>query len=227
MTVAAELDDQLRAFEEGRLVRVVNYHNTPASRARGLEAELRGYLRRFDAVSLDDLDRFYDTGRWHIDRPGFLPVFYDGYRNNATVAARVCGHLGLRAWFFPPTGFLTTPAHDQRGYAVGHRIQLVDDERHQDRLAMTLDELAEIGAHHEVANHTDGHAASDEVRTPDDVDCEVTRAHRVIEHVTGRAPTVFAWRRGTPFDAAEPGNAELLRLGYRYLFSNTKVERIQ
>lgn len=221
------LADHLAAFDSGRAIRVVNWHNTPPSRAGALERELRGYARRFAPVSLADLDRFFDTGQWHKDRPGFIPVFYDGFRNNVDVAARVCDQLGLRAWFFPPTGFLTTPAADQRAFAAAHQITLVEEEADADRIAMTTEELARIAQNHEVANHTRGHTASIEVREPEAVRREVTGAHELLAEVTGRSPVAFAWRKGTPFDPADPGEAELLRLGYRYLFSNTKLERIQ
>lgn len=221
------LEEHLAAFDNGRAIRVVNWHNTPPSRARALERELRGYAKRFSAVSLADLDQFFDTGQWHKDRPGFIPVFYDGFHNNVDVAAQVCDQIGMRAWFFPPTGFLTTPAADQRAFAAAHQITLVEEDANLDRIAMTTEELARIAVNHEVANHTRSHTAGMEVKDAAEVNREVTGAHQLLEDVTGRAPVAFAWRKGTPFDPNDPGEAELLRLGYRYLFSNTKLERIQ
>lgn len=221
------LAQHLDAFQAGRAIRVVNWHNTPRSRATKLRRELEGYTERFSPVSLDDLDEFFETGAWHRDRPGFIPVFYDGYRNNIDVAAAICDELGLLAWFFPPTGLLTTPEPDQRAFAAAHNITLLEEEGDQDRLAMTLDELAGIAGSHEVAHHTWGHAACAEIRDADDVRREITQPHRLLEEVTGRPPAAFAWRRGTSFDPNDRGSAELLRLGYRYVFSNTKLERIQ
>lgn len=218
--------DHERAFAEGRFLRVVNFHNTPASETEKLRRELGWYASQYECVTQEDLDAFYATGVWSKTRPGFLPVFYDGYQNNVTVADPICTELGLVAWFFPPTAFIATPVGEQRAFAKAHRITVVPEERRQERLAMTWDDLASISERHVVAAHTASHEQVSRVRSAKDVQREVSEPTRLIEAVTGRAPAAFAWLLGSPFAPDKPGNAALRDAGIRYLFSNTKVERL-
>ncbi len=218
--------DQERAFGEGRFLRVVNFHNTPASEAEKLRRELGWYAAQYDCVTLEDLDGFFTTGQWLKPRPGFIPVFYDGYRNNVTVADPICAELGLVAWFFPPTAFLATPAAEQRAFARAHNIAVVPEERTQDQVAMTWDDLAAMAERHVIAAHTAGHEACSNVRSAKDVEREVLEPARLIASATGKGPAAFAWLRGSPYDPAMLGNAALRDTGVRYLFSNTKVERL-
>jgi peptidoglycan/xylan/chitin deacetylase (PgdA/CDA1 family) len=219
--------EQAQAFRDGRLLRVVNYHNTPAAQREEIRRELTGYAERYACVLPEHLDAFYATGRWPLDRPGFIPVFYDGYRNNATVAAPLCDELGITAWFFPPTGFIDTPVAEQRAYAEAHHITLVESEHSQDQLAMTWDDLTGIGERHVVAAHTSSHARAAHLVTPEAIQEEAVGPAQKIEKVTGRPAAAFAWLGGTPFDPASPANTALRDLGIRYCFSNTKIQRIQ
>ena len=217
---------QAQAFREGRFLRVVNYHNTPASEAGQLERELSAYLELYDPVTPRHLDEFYATGAWPLARPGFVAAFYDGYRNNATVAAPVCDRLALTAWFLPPTGWLATDPAQQRAYAEAHDIELLDEELGQDRLAMTWDDLASIGERHVVAAHTGTHAEATDVRTAADARRELVEPRRAIQRCTGQAPAAMAWRYGAPYDPASPVSRALLDAGYRFLVSNTMIQRI-
>ncbi|WP_420031516.1 hypothetical protein ACN2WE_00980 [Streptomyces sp. cg28] len=108
-------ESDLRA---GHYLRVVNYHNTPASWKDDLVAELRGYAKDFETVDVADLERFAQSGVWHKSRPGLLPVFYEGYRDNYDVAAAACEEAGApggsssarRSWTSRSTLSTTTPS---------------------------------------------------------------------------------------------------------------------
>jgi hypothetical protein len=221
-----DADHTADAVRTGSFLRVVNWHNTPASERDELRRELVWYLERFDPLLPEDLDRFTDTGRWHRDRPGFVPAFYDGYLNNATVAAAVCDELGLRAWFYPPTAFLDVAPERQRDWAGEHEIDLLPEERDQPALAMTRDQLADIARRHVVAAHTATHATLASCVTAHDVEREVLAPARLIEEVTGRPPPAMAWKLGAPFDPDSPGGRAMVAAGIRYAVSNTAVQRI-
>ena len=145
---------QREAFRAGKVLRLVNWHNTPQSQRGVLKAELAWYLQRYHPLLPEDLDRFTETGRWHLDKPGFIPVFYDSYLNNATVAAPVCEELGLTAWFFPITSILDVAPEDQSEYAEAHHFTILPEEREQTGVAMSWDDLAVIG---EEARHRRTH----------------------------------------------------------------------
>lgn len=226
MSAATSFDAQGRAFADGRYVRVVNYHNTPSSMADNLERELSGYASRFAAVSLEDLDRFFETGGWNKDRPGLLPVFYEGYRNNAEVAAPICDQIGLVAWFFVVTSWIDAPVFEQRAFADAHSINLVEEDLASDRLAMTRADLAELAERHVVTAHTGSHVGINEIGTEEDFDREVYEPMRTILEATGRASPCFAWLWGTPWGVSVAHDDALVRAGYRYLFSNTMIQRL-
>ena len=202
-------DYQRQAFADGKLLRIVNWHNTPESQRGVLKAELSWYLDHYVPLLPEDLDRFTDTGEWHLPKPGFIPVFYDSYLNNATVAAPVCDELGLTAWFFPTTAILDVPPEEQSAYA------------------MTWDDLAVIAKRHVIAAHTANHAAAKDIVTPDDVEREITAPIRALTELTGVAPAAFAFLYGTPPDPATPAGRAVLDSGIRYATTNTAYLRIK
>lgn len=208
------------ALAAGRFLRVVNYHNTPAGSEGELERQLTAYLADHDPVTPADLDTFFDTGRWPTGRPGFVAAFYDGYYNHATVAAPVCDRLGLRAWFLPPTEFLDTPTDGQHDFAERQDFWVLDEERDQHRLAMSWDDLAAIAERHVVVAHTATHASAAQAAA--DPEGELVAPRRRIEEVTGRAPEAVVFRLGAPHDGTVP----VREAGYRFVVSNTAVQRI-
>jgi hypothetical protein len=216
---------QRDAFARGSFLRIVNWHNTPRAVRGDLRAQLSGYLDRYHPVQPDDLDRFVETGRWHLDRPGFIPAFYDGYVNNVTVAAPVCEELGLSAWFFVPTGLLDVAPEEQRAFAQAHDVTLLDEEP-DPPWWMTWDDLAQIGRRHVVAAHTATHAAVTEIVTPEDVEREIVRPVRRLTELTGRVPPAFAFRLGTPPVPGTPAGDAVLASGVRYAATNTAYLRI-
>lgn len=219
-------EHQRASFASGAFLRVVNWHNTPEAERAKLRTDLASYAQHYEPVSPEDLDRLFETGQWRKPKPGFIPVFYDSYLNNATVAAPVCDELGLTAWFFPPTAFLSVPPDDQRAYANAHNIDLVEEERDQPALAMTWEHIEVISRRHVVAAHTANHVQASEVQTRQDVEREVLAPVRQIEQVTGVRPPAFAWLYGTPFDPSSVAGRALIDAGVRYAVSNTAYQRI-
>ncbi|MHC8419522.1 polysaccharide deacetylase family protein [Streptomyces sp. NB004] len=213
-----------RAFREGRFLRVVNYHNTPEADTEKVRAELRSLAERFDPVTLEDLDAFRATGEWHKSRPGIIPVFYEGYRNNAEVAAPLAEEAGLAGWFFICTAFLDVPVAEQFDYANAHNIDLVPEDREGDRLAMTWDQVADLSTRHVVTPHTASHASAASLETDEAIRYEVLEPKRRMDEVTGQdaACTAFLW--GTPFGTNPRVDAAVREAGYRYQFSNTMVQ---
>ncbi|MFK0173806.1 polysaccharide deacetylase family protein [Streptomyces sp. NPDC090306] len=217
---------QEQGLRSGRFVRVVNYHNTPHADVAKIRGELALLAEHFDPVGLDDLDLFRTTGVWHKDRPGIIPVFYEGYRNNAEVAAPLADEVGLTAWFFVCTAFLDVPVAEQYDYAGAHNIDLVEEDRRGDRLAMTWDDVASLSRHHVVTPHTANHAEAASLHTRADLEREIFEPKRRMDEVTGQdaASTAFLW--GTPYGANPTVDAALRDAGYRYQFGNTMIQHL-
>ena len=222
----ATVEGHAAALRRGEVIRVVNYHSTPVGGAAGLERELAGYAEHFAPVSLADLDQFFDTGEWQHDRPGFLPVFYEGYRNHVEVAGPVCERLGLVGWFFVITAFLDTPVEEQEAFARSHWIGLVEEDLRGERIAMTWDEVSTLSERHVVTPHTASHEGLDTVLDASDLEREVAEPKRRTDAATGGGAAAFAWLAGTPYGRSAPHDRALVDAGYRYLFSNTMIQRL-
>ncbi|MGI4894684.1 MAG: hypothetical protein ACRYF3_06200 [Janthinobacterium lividum] len=216
---AAEVRDALAG---GRLLRVVNYHDTPVSRRAEFRGELQWYAERFDPVTAADVLEFQVSGRWRSERPGILPAFYDGFASAVRVVEPLLAETGLVGWFYPPTAFLDVPAEQQRTFATAHHYGVL--EHPEGRLAMTWDDLARLAETHEVCGHTATHAASREVRDAGDVETQVLRPIARLSEVCGRPPAAWAWLGGTPFDPLAPGDQAVRACGVPLFTSNASMQ---
>jgi hypothetical protein len=221
----AEVGQVVDAFVAGRLLRVVNYHDTPASRGEEFRRELLWYAERFAPVRAADVHAFCTTGRWpDASRPGIVPAFYDGFASAVQVALPALEEAGLVGWFYPPTDFLDVPPARQREFARAHEYGVL--EHPPGRLAMTWEELTELSRRHEVCGHTATHAASADVDSPGRVVSEVLDPVRRLTAAIGRAPASWAWLGGTEHDPSRPGDAALAATGVRLWTSNTSLRRL-
>jgi Polysaccharide deacetylase len=226
MTGTTTIAAHQAAFRQGQLIRVVNYHSTPLGDYPILERELTDYAEAFAPVTLDDLDALFETGEWHKDKPGLIPVFYEGYRNSATVAAPICDKLGLTAWFPVATQFLSTSVEHQETFARAHWIYLVEEDLRGERIAMTWDELKQLSERHVVFPHTASHEGFDTILDDADLAREVVEPKARMDAVTGQDAPAFAWLHGSAYGRSPIHDRALVQAGYRYLFSNTMIQRL-
>jgi len=222
LTLSAHRD----AIARGDFLRVVNYHNTPASSAKELRVELERYLETHRPLSFDEIDLAFETGRWADPRPAFVPVFYEGYRNSATVAAPICDELGITAWFPVCTGFVDCPVGEQEAFARSHFIGLVPEEMTGERIAMSWDEIADLAQRHVVFPHTASHYGIADVATDEEFDREIAEPKRRMDAATGRSAPAFVWLHGSAWGMSPRHDEAVRAAGYRYLVSNTMVHRI-
>jgi len=213
-------------LRDGHFIRVVNYHSTPQASRLELAAELAGFARDYATVTLDDLDRLYETGTWHKDKPGLIPVFYEGYRNSATVAAPLCDELGLTGWFPIATSFVDCDPEHQEAFARAHWISLVEEDARGGRIAMDWNEVAELSERHVVFPHTAHHEGFDTVLSDDDIRREVVDAKAQLEAVTGQEAPAFVWLHGSSYGQSPRHDKAVADAGYRYQFSNTMIHRV-
>ncbi len=218
-----------RRLASARLLRVVNFHNTP----RALEAryaEQIGALAAFRALGQEDVEALAAGRRG--EPPGCLPVLYEGWRNGYDVALPLIEAAGLRAWFFIPTALIDTPPADQLTFALAHTFDTLDakglaDEYPDGRLAMTWDELRDVVRRgHVVACHTATHADQVDIVGDEDVEREIVAPRRRLAEELGvKARSIaFLWARPAGRDARV--DAALRHAGYRLVFSATMIQRI-
>lgn len=225
------MTSHLLAMGRGHHLRVVSWHNTPPSRRHQLRAELAALQVRYRTWTLADLEAVTATGVWPgsrdgDERPGLLPVFYEGYRAAAEVAAPVCDELGVTGWFGVCTGFVGCRADQQELFARSHRIVLLDEDLAAPSPAMTWDQVGELAQRHVVFAHTASHAGIEETPTEADLEREVLAPARALRAATGADAGVFAWLHGSPTSMSPRHDAALRGAGYRHLISGTAVHRL-
>ncbi|MET4780554.1 polysaccharide deacetylase family protein [Glaciihabitans sp. UYNi722] len=214
------------ALNAGQFVRLINYHNTPISHAGALRTELSSLAEQYDTLSLADLDNFFENGTWPSEREAFIPVFYEGYANSASVAAPICDELGITAWFPVCTAFVDCPPAEQEFFARSHNIGLVQEELGLPRLAMTWDDIASLSNRHVVTPHTAAHVGINEVSSDEDLQREVFEPKRRMDAVTGQSAPAFVWLHGSAYGLNDRHDAAVRAAGYRYQIGNTMIHRI-
>lgn len=211
----------------GNHIRVVNYHSTPVAGRDALAAELAGFARDYAPVTLADLDHLFDTGEWTKEKPGLIPVFYEGYRNSVTVAAPLCDELGLTGWFPIATSFVDCDPEHQEAFARAHWISLVEEDTQGGRIAMSWDEVAELSTRHVVLPHTAHHEGFDTVLSDADIEREVVKSKRMLEAATGQEAPGFVWLHGSSYGQSPRHDRAVRDAGYRYQLSNTMIHRLR
>ncbi len=219
------IEDRLGIIEKGLrsgpVLRVVNYHRTPARRAEQYEREFALYAEHFSPVLESDLDLYLATGTWMKAKPGLILAFYDGSRSNYDVARPLLERHGLVGWFFVVTGFVGTP--DVAAFAARHRIRLSSPD--EESPALSWDEVAHLAENHVVASHTRGHTAA--LAEPDeDLESEIVGSQEDFRRGIGRPVSALAWRGGAPLGRHPQADAQVRRAGYRFVFSNLRVQRV-
>ena len=211
----------------GRVLRVVNFHATPRYRREEYQRQIAAYARLFAPITPENFASAFD-GTWADHRPGLMPVLFEGFRDNVDVMLPILEEFGFKGWFFVPSEFPGIPGPEQRAYAKAHVLHLpARDEYDGGRIAMTWDEARDIAARgHGFACHSRSHF---ELR-PDTPDVllrdEIVQAASEFREGLGRPVEIFCWLHGAEVGVNPRADAMLREAGFRYLFSNFKVQRL-
>lgn len=224
--LATQLVDRIAA---GSFVRSVNFHCTPAETADSIERRLAAWAERYVPLHVDVLDEWFDGAGMPAGKPGLILAFFNGYRDNYEIAAPLLERYGFVGWFFVPTAWLTVPEAQQRDYAresgMGLPAAILDDTN-PGRLALTWNEVRDLQRRgHVIAGHTQSHVRVDATE-PTRLADEIVGSQRDLERELGAPAKAFAWLQGSPYGQDPRADALLLDAGYRFLFSNLKIERL-
>ena len=211
-----------------RAVRVVNFHATPRYREAEYRRQIAEYALRFEPITNANLASAVN-GSWAGDRPGLMPVLFEGFRDHYDVMLPVLEEYGFAAWLFVPPAFLDVPADNQRAYASAHVLHLPKhDEYPGERVALSWDEARDISARgHVFACHSRTHF---ELRpdTPLDVlHDEIVMAKAAMARELGVEVDCFCWLRGAALGVNADADRLLREADYRYLFSNFRIQALQ
>lgn len=223
---SATFEAMMAAIHRGGMVRSLNFHNTPKRLEKRYARQLAHLCDTHMAVTEDDLVTWLDHGIWPHTRPGLIPIFYEGYKNNYDVGALLAERYGFRGWFFVPSAFPSVPIAEQRDFARSHHIGLDQDDG--ERIAMTWDEVRDLESRgHVIASHTRTHSPLTPA-SPDEAYLEeIVRAQEDFERELGHPTRAFAWLYGSELGADARADSFVRRARYEFLFSNFKIQRIR
>ena len=221
---AAEL---ARGLATGRVFRLINFHATPSTRREDYRREIAACAGRFSSLSADALHQVMSGGAMPA-KPMLLPILFEGFRDNYDVILPILEDYGFKGWFFVPSHFLNVPPRHQRIFAARHSLDYGPDEYVGDRIALNWTELRDAHARgHLVACHSRNHTAL-HPDTPDDVlHDEIVEAKEELEQGLGAAVDTFCYLFGAEYGLNPRADALLIQAGFRYLFSNFRLQKLQ
>lgn len=230
MTGSLDFQKAASAFDQrmsrSPLIRAVNFHNTSRARRREYRDQLQQLSRAFSPVSEQDLDRYLATGEWRKSKPGVIIAVYEGYRNGYDVLRPLLEEFGLIGWFFIITGFVTSPVLDQLAYANSHEIDMLTQEYPDGRYALSWSEIRELDQRHVVACHAHSHVLLSSL-TPAARELEVIGSQNEFEKQLGHPVRSFVSYGGPPYGEDAMTDGLIDRAGYRFVFSNYRIQRIR
>jgi len=201
----------------GGLVRAVNYHATAEADRESLRSHIRYYQRGFANVGPADLKAFV-AGGMSLERPGLMITFDDGFRNNYAVAAELLDEVGMKGFFFVPSGFIECAGNRAaaRQFVDG---QLLEPWRESDFMPMSWDETRDLVRRgHGLGCHTMSHQALGRGQKPETLYQEIVEAKVAIEHAVGTAIEAFCWPFGSLSSYSKVA-FDLVRQHYKYGFT--------
>ena len=130
--------EMFRYLVNNSFIRVVNYHNTEKVDAERFEREIAAFAENFTSVSMEDIDRFFETRKWDKEKPGLIPAVFEGFRNGYDVMLPILEKYGFKAWYYIPCFFMDIPVQEQLRFTEHYDLTVYHPEEYPDgRYAMT------------------------------------------------------------------------------------------
>ncbi|MEO8244019.1 MAG: polysaccharide deacetylase family protein [bacterium] len=221
---AAEL---ARGLRNGRAFRLINFHATPAGRRAEYRAQIAACAGHYSSLSAEALHSVMAGGAFPA-KPMLVPVLFEGFRDNHDVLLPILEDFGFKGWFFVPSHFINVEPRRQRIFAARHHLYYGPDAYSGDRIALSWPELRSAhAAGHLVACHSRNHTAL-HPDTPDDVlHEEIVGAKEELEQGLGASVDTFCYLYGAEYGLNPRADALLIEAGFRYLFSNFRLQKLQ
>jgi peptidoglycan/xylan/chitin deacetylase (PgdA/CDA1 family) len=208
-------------------IRTVNYHSTAAVNRDVYEKQLAFFARHYTSVTVEDVDRYLETGHWHKDKPGLILAIFEGFRNHYDVMFPLLEKYGLTGWFHIPAFFPDVPMPEQHSFANAHQLHITHDEEYPDgRFAMNWDEIRAISKNHVLCCHSGTHFRIMLDTAEDDMHREIVESRHHIENMTGKECTVFCWLYGEEYSYNPRAAVFIQEAGYKFVIGNLKMERV-
>ena len=207
------------------LIRAANFHMTPRSREKAIEAEMQRWSQAFSSVNEDELDAYLSSGQWHKPKPGLIIALYNGYRDCFDVMLPLLERYGFVGWFFIPTAFASEPAARQKDFVGSRTLKIIPGEYSDGRYALNWDEIKLLDRKHVIACHTRNHAKI--ANDPAYLENEIVGPQRDFEQRLGHRVRSFAWLSGSPYGDEPAADRLIDTAGYQFIFSNYTIQKMR
>ncbi len=161
-----------RTYSDPNVIRIVNYHRTPANELKTFAKQLRWYRKVFVNIDYEQFEKFMN-GELTLEKPGVILTFDDGLLNNYEQALPLLERYGFTGWFMVSAG-----------NADG--VEYMTYENMQDLLRRG----------HVIGCHTFTHHRMDEADTEEILEKEITEAGMLLEDMLGKKTDIFCWCGG-------------------------------
>lgn len=211
-----------------RAIRAVNFHATPRYHADEFRRQIAAYAEAFEPVTKDNFAAAV-AGDWPHKRHGLIPMLFEGFRDNLDVMLPIMEEHGLTGFFFVPSLFLGLPADEQRAFAAANELDpALTDEYPGERIALTWEEARSIAARgHVFACHSRTHFKLTADTPVDVLEDEILTAKAEMTAGLGQDVDIFCWLGGAGVGVNPDADRLLREAGFRYLFSNFKIQKLQ
>ena len=225
-TAAETAVELARGLRNCRAFRLLNFHATPSTRRKEYRRQIAACAGHYSSLSSEGLHRIMAGGAMP-EKPMLVPVLFEGFRDNHDVILPILEEFGFKGWFFVPSHFPNVVAGRQRIFAARHHLYYGPDEYPGQRIALDWTELRAAHARgHLVACHSRNHTAL-HPDTPDAVlHDEIVVAKQELEQGLGAAVDTFCFLYGAEYGLNPRADALLIEAGFRYLFSNFRLQRL-
>jgi peptidoglycan/xylan/chitin deacetylase (PgdA/CDA1 family) len=208
-------------------IRTVNFHSTAAVNLERYEKQLAFFSHHYSSVTVDDIDRYLESGHWHKDKPGLILSIFEGFRNHYDVIFPLLEKYNLTGWFHIPAFFPDVSVAEQHSFADANQLHITHADDYPDgRFAMNWDEIRAISRKHVLCCHSGTHFRIQLDTPEEDMRREIVESRRHLEKMTGQECTVFCWLYGEEYSYNPRAAVYIQEAGYRYVIGNLKMERV-
>lgn len=192
----------------GGFVRVVNYHDTPAAK---LEQQLKYFAKNYSNVTLEDLEKFLETKKWHKNKPGLIISFDDGLSSNFDTALPLLEKYGFTGWFFICPGFIDS--FNKQEFAEDNSIIAPTP------YTPTWQQLKKAAKKHVIGSHTMTHKRFGALSSSA-VKFEIQESKKELEKNLKQEIKCFAWVGG---EIKNYTKGELPKKTYEFIFQTNSA----
>jgi peptidoglycan/xylan/chitin deacetylase (PgdA/CDA1 family) len=173
-------------------IRVIHYHCTPEIFKNSFDEHLKLFSKFYSPVTENDLSRFFETKKWHKNKPGLIISFDDGLRSNFDYACPLLEKHGFVGWFFIPSNFILDPTLK---FTIDNKIKL-SQHYSDNRYCVSIEEMNLMKKNHVIGGHTASHHRFNNNDLDKVLEKEITTAKIDLQNFIDKEIKAFSWVGG-------------------------------